>query len=58
MIKVCKHCDLPIRETHAWWRNEWEHAGTGASFCADGKNWAWPKKEETSGADAERHQTR
>jgi phage terminase large subunit GpA-like protein len=38
----CKHCNLPIRETHQGRvRNEWEHMN-GLSFCADGKNWAWP----------------
>lgn len=39
---LCEHCDLPIRETHMGRvRNEWEHMN-GLSFCADGKNWAWP----------------
>lgn len=54
----CKHCDQPIRPTHAWWRNEYEHTHSAASFCDDGKNWAWPRPEDLSGADAERHQTR
>jgi hypothetical protein len=48
----CKHCDLDIRPTHAWWRNEYEHVHSAASFCDDNKNWAWPKKEEaTNGAE-------
>lgn len=42
---ICKHCDLPIRETHMGHvRNEWEHMN-GLSFCADNKHWAWPKED-------------
>lgn len=43
---ACKHCGLPIRETHMGrWRNEWEHMN-GMSYCgpeSTGKaTWAWP----------------
>lgn len=41
--KLCKYCNLPIRETYMGRvRNEWEHMN-GLSFCANGKHWAWPK---------------
>jgi hypothetical protein len=45
-IATCKHCDLPIRETHMGRvRNEWEHLN-GLSFCANSSNYAWPKAAE------------
>lgn len=43
---LCRHCELPIRETHMGRvRNEWEHLN-GFSFCADSSNYAWPKAAE------------